>query len=120
MTLAELRSLASDDMALWLDTFDDWRDALPHALRELGVSVGAWHDAADVMGPPAAFLALMIIDRNRFHPTAPIRNPGGALRAFTARARAGGLDLGRSVAGIRGRARKGLQPKGAAPPRRPS
>ncbi|MDE0696517.1 MAG: replication initiation protein RepC [Boseongicola sp.] len=120
MTLEDLRNLASDDMALWLDTLGDWQDALPHVLRELGINVNAWHDACEAMGPPLAFLALVVIDRNRFHPKTPVLNPGGALRAFTARARAGGLDLARSVAGIRDRERKGLQPKGPERPPRPS
>lgn len=121
MTLDDLRCLASDDVVLWLEATDDWQDALPHVLRELGVNVSAWHEACEAMGPPIAFLALVIIARNRFHPKTPVRNPGGALRAFTAKARAGQLDLARSVAGIRHRERKGLQPKGpAVRARRPS
>ena len=120
MTLNDLRNLASDDMALWLDTLGDWQDVVPHVLRELGINVSAWHEACEAMGPALAFLALVVIDRNRYHPQTPVQNPGGALRAFSAKARAGGLDLARSVAGIRHRTRKGLQPKGPAKPPRPS
>ena len=120
LTDADVRAIASDDVALWLDGFDDWRDALPHILRELGANVSAWHDACDAMGEPVAFLALVVIGRNRFHPDRPILNPGGALRAFTARARGGRLDLTRSVLGIWERERQGRQPKGPSVPRRPS
>ncbi len=120
MTLDDLRSLASDEVALWLQATDDWQDAVPHLLRELGINVSAWHEACEVLQPPVAFLALVVIDRNRYHPDNPVLNPGGALRAFTARARAGGLDLARSVAGIRHRERQGRQAKGPCAPRRPS
>ena len=120
MTEHDMRNLASEDLALWLDAADDWQDALPHVLRELGINVSAWHDACDAMGPPVAFLALLVIDRNRSHPDSPILNPGGALRAFTARAREGKLDLARSILGIRHRERKGRQPRTSPPPRKPS
>ena len=105
---------------MWLDAGIGWQDALTHILRELGVNVSAWHDACDAMGEPVAFLALMIIDRNRFHPRTPILNPGGALRAFTRKARLGELDLTRSLLGIWERERQGRQPKGTQAPRRPS
>ncbi|MYI06214.1 MAG: hypothetical protein F4059_02540 [Gemmatimonadetes bacterium] len=119
LTERDIREIASDDVAFWLDA-TDWQVALPHILRELGVNVSAWHDACDAMGEPLAFLALLVIDRNRFHPDRPILNPGGALRAFTGRARRGQLDLTRSILGIRERERQGRQPKGPLAPRRPS
>ena len=119
MTPDDLRNLASEDLSLWLDASSDWQDAVPHVLRELGINVTAWHEACDAMGEPVAFLALLVIDRNRAHPETPVLNPGGALRAFSARAREGRLDLARSVAGIRHRQRKGLQPR-TARPRRPA
>ena len=120
LTERDVRAIASDDVALWLDACDDWQDALPHILRELGANVSAWHDACDAMGEAVAFLALLVIDRNRFHPDRPVLNPGGALRAFTARARIGELDLTRSILGIWERERQGRQPKGPLTPRRPS
>ena len=120
LTEEDVRALASDDVALWLDASRDWRDAIPHVLRELGANVSAWHDACDVMGETVAFLALLVIDRNRFHPDRPILNPGGTLRAFTARARTGELDLTRSVLGILERERQRRQPKGPSAPQRPS
>ena len=120
MTLDDLRNLASNDMAFLLDAADDWQDAVPQVLHHLGINVSAWHDACDAMGPPLAFLSLIIIDRNRFHPKSPVESPGGALRAFAAKAREGGLNLAGSVEGIRVRTRKGLQPKGPDRPPRPS
>ena len=120
LTVKDISGLASDDVAIWLDAFDDWRDALPHILRELGTNISAWHDACDAMGETVAFLALLVIDRNRFHPDAPILNPGGALRAFTRRARIGELDLTRSILGIWERERQGRQPRGPLTQRRQS
>ena len=99
-------------MAFLLDAAGDWQDAVPQVLHHLGINVSAWHDACDAMGPPLAFLSLIIIDRNRFHPKSPVESPGGALRAFAAKAREGGLNLAGSVEGIRVRTRKGLQPRG--------
>ncbi|MDE0694960.1 MAG: replication initiation protein RepC [Boseongicola sp.] len=119
LTERDIRGIASDDVALWLDAMD-WQDALPHVLRELGVNVSAWHDACNAMGEPVAFLALLVIDRNRFHPDTPVLNPGGALRAFTRRARLGQLDLTRSILGIWERERQERQPKGPQDLRRPS
>lgn len=112
LTRAALRSLASDDAALYLDAFSDWRGAVPLILRDLGINAAAWLEAAEVMGHAAAFLALLVIDRNRFHPTAPVRSPGGTLRSFTRLAAEGQLNLTRSVNGIWERERAGLQPKG--------
>ena len=120
LTERDIRAVASDDVAFWLDAGIGWHDAITHILRELGVNVSAWHDACDAMGEPVAFLALLVIDRNRFHPKTPILNPGGALRAFTRKARLGELDLTRSLLGIWERERQGRQPKGAQPPGRPS
>ena len=120
MTEQDIRDIASDDMALWLDATEDWQDALPHILHHLGVNASAWHDACDAMGPPLAFLALVIIDRNRFHPDSPVLKPGGALRAMTRAAREDRLNLAGSILGIRSRDRKGRQPKASPTPRRPS
>ena len=65
------------------------------------------------VGDETAFIALLVIDRNRFHPVTPVINPGGALRAFTERARRGELNLTRAILGIRERDRQGRQPKAA-------
>ena len=111
LTPEALRDLASEDAALYLEAVQDWRDTLPYLLRDLGVNVSAWTGACDVMGEQAAFIALLVIDRNRFHPDTPVINPGGALRAFTDRARRGELNLTRAILGIWERDRQGTQPK---------
>lgn len=120
MTEQDMRDLASDDVALYLDAMKDWQEALPHVLRELGINVSAWHEASAEMGPAMAFIAVLVIDRNRAHPDSPIRNPGGALRAMTRNAREGRLNLAGSILGIRHRQRKGRQPKSSSPHRKPS
>ena len=96
ITPETLRDLASEDAVLCLDAVEDWRDALPYLLRELDVNVSAWLDAADVMGEEVVFIALLVIDRNRFHPVTPIHSPGGALRAFTKRAIRGEFSVPRT------------------------
>ena len=120
LTPERIRALASDDIALYLDALEDWNEAIPLILRDLGINISAWLDAVEVMGEPIAFLALIVIDRNRFHPVVPVRSPGGALRAFTRKAQMGELNLTRAIIGIRERERQGKQPKsgnvdGAAP-----
>ena len=107
------RELASDDALLYLDHFPFWENAIYMILRELNIQPTAWHEACHIMGDAMAAVALLVIDRNRFHPEAPITNPGGALRAFTHCARAGKLNLTQSVMGILSRSRSGLQPRRA-------
>lgn len=116
MTKAGLRALASDDLALYLDAVESWSEIIPYVLRELDIHPSAWGEACHVMGAALAFLSLVVIDRNRFHPHNPVVSPGGALRAFTARARSGELDLTRAVIGIWERERQGKQPKGGLTP----
>ena len=111
LTPERLVSLATEDIAWLLRSVPDWRDALPQIRRELGISESAWNEAVDILGGYHALVALMVIDRNRLHPTKPIRSPGGALRAFTARAETGRLNLGRSVVAIWDRERKGVHPR---------
>jgi len=118
LTPERIRALASDDAATYLDAFQDWREAIPFILRELGINISAWLDAVEVMGEPIAFLALIVIDRNRFHPVVPVRSPGGALRAFTRKAQSGELNLTRAIIGIWERERQGKQPKSAERPER--
>ena len=47
-----------------------------------------------------ALLALIVVDANHRHPTAPVRNAPGLLRDLARRGRAGTLDLGASVHAI--------------------
>ena len=77
----------------------------------LGVSSQAWSGAVRVMGRDAAALSLMILDVNRAHPSVPVRNVAGALRAMTRRAEAGTLRLHASVYGLLERAGEGRAPR---------
>ncbi|WP_419741223.1 replication initiation protein RepC [Ruegeria sp.] len=106
-----LKDLASEDAAMYLEVLEDWRDCLPYLLRDLGINISAWLEATDVMGDEIAFIALLVIDRNRFHPVTPVINPGGTLRACTRRAITGELNLTRAILGIWERDRQGKQPK---------
>ncbi len=45
----------------------------------------------------ATALCILVIDRNRFHPDTPVKNPGGVL---TARHKAGKLNLVGSLIGL--------------------
>ena len=72
-------------------------------LRDLGIDPSAFVEAVDTMGWLRAMLSVIVVDRNQDHPTRPIRNPDGALRAFTKRCLPGELDLRASIFGIWGR-----------------
>ena len=111
LTVDRLRDLASEDMRLYVDhapdrgeapTLSDIDWAVLQRLRDLGINPSAFEDAMEAMGWLRAMLAVIVIDRNRAHPTRPIGNCGGALRAFTRRHRQGALDLRASIFGIWG------------------
>lgn len=80
----------------WPDITDAAYDLLP----TLGVSKSAWIEACMVLGRDGAALAVMIIDRKVQDPANTIKNPGGYLRAMTARAKEGKLNLHGSVFGL--------------------
>ena len=116
LTVAKLRDLATDDLRLYIDhapgaggggsgtaTLSDIDWAVLRRLRDLGINPSAFEEAVEAMGWLRAMLAVMVIDRNRAHPTKPILSCGGALRAFTRRHRQGALDLRASIFGIWGR-----------------
>ena len=69
-------------------------------MRTLGINYDAWSKAVEFMGDHGAALCVLIIDANRNHPTTPVRNPGGALRATTARHKAGKLNIVGSLIGL--------------------
>ncbi|MFP3385010.1 replication initiation protein RepC [Tritonibacter sp. SIMBA_163] len=78
----------------------DFENAAIDRLHPLGIHHSAFNDAVDQMGSMAASLCILIIDRNRFHPVTPIKNPGGVLRAMTKRQASGQLNLNRSIFGL--------------------
>lgn len=112
LTLDKLIALASDDMQLYIDvpayhvipgTFDALEYAVHKRCHEMGINVDALNAAIGSMGELIAYLCVIIIDRNQQHPTSPIKNPGGALRAFIAAHKRKELNLAGSVFGIWGR-----------------
>jgi len=104
-----LLALSSEEMRLYIRQHQGQRSA-PTAmdfilaaidrLPELGINRSAYAAALEQMGDMATALAILIIDRNRFHPETPIKNPGGVLRAMTARHKAGKLNLVGSLIGL--------------------
>ena len=112
LTGTKLRDLASSDLRLYIDhapgadgapTLSDIDWAVLRRLRDLGINPSAFEEAIEAMGWLRAMLSVLVIDRNREHPTRPIRNCGGALRAFTKRYLRGELDLRASIFGVWGR-----------------
>jgi replication initiation protein RepC len=75
-------------------------DAATRLLPFLGINWSAWEDAVETMGQEGATLAVLVLDANRTHPKVPVKNPGGTLRAMTARYRAGQLNIIGSLIGL--------------------
>ena len=75
-------------------------DAAAMRICPLGINHDAWAKAIEAIGLDGATLCVFLIDANRDHPTSPIRNPGGALRAMTKRFRAGNLNIVGSLLGL--------------------
>ena len=69
---------------------------LPH----LGINYSAWSQAPGIMGTEGAALCVLVLDANRDHPSAPVKNPGGMLRAMTKRYETGKLNLVGSLIGL--------------------
>jgi len=57
-----------------LDVIEAAHDMLPF----LGINYSAWAEAAQLMGQEGAALCVLIVDANRDHPSAPVKNPGKA------------------------------------------
>lgn len=112
-TPAQLYEAASPDMQMYLDagrrsdstlTAHDFIQAAIAILPALGVNASAWDEAADTMGDLPAALCVLVLDANRYRPVNPVWSPGGMLRAMTARARSGGLNLHGSLIALQRRA----------------
>lgn len=111
LTPALLRELGSEEMRLYVDHLDPRPPGAPPTLRdveraalmrrrELEVPPALWEEVEAAMGWLDALVALVVVDANRRHPTAPVRNPAGLLRDLARRRRAGVLDLAASVMGL--------------------
>ena len=91
---------------------DRLRTACDAIAPRLGVHPSVWEGAVRVLGGLIACICLAIIDRNRFHPSTPTRNPGGLLRSMIRQVQSGGaLNLDASVWAIWEREKHGRQPK---------
>ena len=75
-------------------------DAAERMCANLGINHSAWVQAVQTMGQASAMIAVLLLDANRDHPTAPVHNVGGALRAMTRRYRGGSLNLVGSLIGL--------------------
>ncbi|MEM6891485.1 MAG: helix-turn-helix domain-containing protein [Pseudomonadota bacterium] len=81
-------SLASDDFQMEMQIRSGERaeyafvEAANARIAPLGINITAWAAACDRMGRVRAALCVMLLDANRDHPTAPVMNPGGALRGM--------------------------------------
>ena len=75
-------------------------DAASRIIHSLGINHDAWIKAVNAMGDHGAALCVLLIDANRNHPTAPIRSPGGALRAMTKRFKDNKLNIIGSLIGL--------------------
>ena len=109
LTVAQMMDLASDDMRNYINhldpgdrprTIQDIHAAVQAMLRELEINQTAFDQARDVMGLKTALIAVIVIDRNRYHPKTPTRNPGGLLRSYTETFCRNKLNLGGAVHGI--------------------
>ena len=69
-------------------------------IAPLGINITAWAAACDRMGRVPAALCVMLLDANRDHPTAPVMNPGGALRGMIKAHNRGKLNLIGSLIGL--------------------
>ncbi len=108
-TIAQISNAATDLFRSCLDiqsgssgqvTSETIVDAASDIASMLGINHSAWAEACVVMGRFDAALAVLVLDRNRNHPTNPVRSPGGALRAMTDRARSGDLNIDASIFAI--------------------
>lgn len=81
-------SLASEDFKFEMQARSGDRpdyafvEAANARIAPLGINITAWAAACDRMGRVRAALCVMLLDANRDHPTAPVMNPGGALRGM--------------------------------------
>ncbi len=82
-------------------------DLAEHIAAKLNVSKQAWHSAITTLGPREAAIALIVLDRNRSHPTRPVNSVGGALVGMTRKAEEGAFNLAPSVYGILARNKYG-------------
>jgi replication initiation protein RepC len=106
LTPQKLYQFCSDEMKLRVllsqgdkdePSGSDFVNGVIDRLRPLGINYDAYDTAVAEMGAEKTAICVLIIDRNRFHPQTPIKNPGGVLRAMTKRHSEGDLRLNASL-----------------------
>ena len=106
LTTSMLISVASDSFKNKIPRYgralapEDLVEAARVTCAEIGINRYVWNEAVQVMGAFAAATSVMITDVNQQHPERPVLNPGGFLRGMIKTAKAGELQLHRSVFGI--------------------
>lgn len=99
-------SLASEDFRFEMQVRSGDRpeyafvEAANARVAPLGINITAWAAACDRMGRVRAALCVLLLDANRDHPTAPVMNPGGALRGMIKAHNRGKLNLIGSLIGL--------------------
>ena len=99
-------SLASEDFQFEMKVRSGDRadyafvEAANARIAPLGINITAWAAACDRIGRVPAALCVMLLDANRDHPTAPVMNPGGALRGMIKAHNRGKLNLIGSLIGL--------------------
>ena len=124
LTDAALREMMTTAMRDRFDHATGDANARLHAactdsLDRLGIWWTLWKRAVAAMGLMQAMVVLVVIDRNRHHPTDPVVKPGAYLNGMIRLHECGQLNLERSVWGILDRHRKGLQKRSATDTPRP-
>ncbi|MEH6633079.1 MAG: plasmid replication protein RepC [Halopseudomonas aestusnigri] len=106
LTTSMLISVASDGFKDKIPRYDralapeDLVEAAWVTCAEIGINRYVWNEAVQVMGALAAAISVMVTDVNQQHPERPVLNPGGFLRGMIKAAKAGELQLHKSVFGI--------------------
>ena len=106
LTTSMLISVASDSFKNKIPRYgralapEDLVEAARVTCAEIGINRYVWNEAVQVMGAFAAAISVMVTDVNQEHPERPVLNPGGFLRGMIQAAKAGELQLHRSVFGI--------------------
>jgi len=79
---------------------EDLVEAARLTCLDIGINRHVWNEAVQVMGPYAAAVSILIIDKKKSCLDNPIKNAGGYLRGMISSAKKDELELHRSIFGI--------------------
>ena len=106
LTTSMLISCASDGFKDKIPLYDrplapeDLMEAARITCAEIGINQYVWNEAVQVMGAVSAAISVIVTDVNQQHPEKPVLNPGGFFRGMISAAKAGELQLHKSIFGI--------------------